>query len=303
MSKVDESTADGHSFDSRAIESVQWMRDMAALVALPSLWVDQRPNEIVAGLLSVLFGVLPLTGAYAKFDGGSEGPPLKARRPAGEPLPTGISEILDGVTPGSGLVTQEITGTGDDPVRVACLSLPLPWETGVVIAWSTQPQFPTSTETHLLRVATSQAAIALHTARRLAAEHASRSAAEEALEHQRALLREVVDALGPVLEALHGRLGEATSALEALAVQTRNVPAQVTTAASASSSAEPAPALSGREAEVLGLLAQGLSNREIAGVLWVSDRTVERHITSLYRKIGVARRSEATAFALRHGLT
>ena len=50
------------------------------------------------------------------------------------------------------------------------------------------------------------------------------------------------------------------------------------------------------------LVAQGLNNREIAGVMWLSDRTVERHITSLYRKIGVARRSEATAFALRHGL-
>jgi DNA-binding NarL/FixJ family response regulator len=57
-----------------------------------------------------------------------------------------------------------------------------------------------------------------------------------------------------------------------------------------------------REAEVLGLLAQGMSNKEIAGVLWLSDRTVERHITSLYRKIGVERRSEATSFALRHGL-
>jgi DNA-binding NarL/FixJ family response regulator len=52
----------------------------------------------------------------------------------------------------------------------------------------------------------------------------------------------------------------------------------------------------------LGLLAQGLSNKEISGILWLSDRTVERHITSLYRKIGVDRRSEATAFALRHSL-
>ncbi|MEZ4572829.1 MAG: LuxR C-terminal-related transcriptional regulator [Thermomicrobiales bacterium] len=57
-----------------------------------------------------------------------------------------------------------------------------------------------------------------------------------------------------------------------------------------------------RETEVLGLLAQGLSNREIAAVLWLSERTIERHITSLYRKIDVQRRSEATAFALRHGI-
>ena len=59
--------------------------------------------------------------------------------------------------------------------------------------------------------------------------------------------------------------------------------------------------LTRREIETLGLLAQGLSNKEIAGLMWLSDRTVERHITSLYRKIGVARRSEATAYALRHG--
>jgi DNA-binding NarL/FixJ family response regulator len=52
----------------------------------------------------------------------------------------------------------------------------------------------------------------------------------------------------------------------------------------------------------LGLLAQGMSNKEIAGVLWLSDRTIERHITGLYRKIGAHRRTEAAAFALRHGL-
>ena len=53
---------------------------------------------------------------------------------------------------------------------------------------------------------------------------------------------------------------------------------------------------------MLGLLAQGLSNKEIAAILWLSERTVERHITGLYRKIAVERRSEATAFAMRHGL-
>jgi DNA-binding NarL/FixJ family response regulator len=60
--------------------------------------------------------------------------------------------------------------------------------------------------------------------------------------------------------------------------------------------------LTRRETEVLGLLAQGLSNKEIAAVLWLSERTIERHITGLYRKIEVQRRSEATAYALRHGL-
>jgi DNA-binding NarL/FixJ family response regulator len=60
--------------------------------------------------------------------------------------------------------------------------------------------------------------------------------------------------------------------------------------------------LTRREAEVLGLLAQGLSNKEIAAILCLSDRTIERHVTGLYRKIGVGRRTEATAYALRYGL-
>jgi DNA-binding CsgD family transcriptional regulator len=60
--------------------------------------------------------------------------------------------------------------------------------------------------------------------------------------------------------------------------------------------------LTRREAEVLGLLAAGRSNKEIAAELFLSERTVERHITTMYRKIGTRRRTEAMAFALRHGL-
>jgi DNA-binding CsgD family transcriptional regulator len=60
--------------------------------------------------------------------------------------------------------------------------------------------------------------------------------------------------------------------------------------------------LTRREAEVLGLLAAGHSNKEIAAELFLSERTVERHITTVYRKIGTRRRTEAMGFALRHGL-
>jgi DNA-binding CsgD family transcriptional regulator len=60
--------------------------------------------------------------------------------------------------------------------------------------------------------------------------------------------------------------------------------------------------LTRREAQVLGLLAAGRSNKEIAAELFLSERTVERHITNVYRKIGTHRRTEAMAFALRHGL-
>ncbi|MFN8638929.1 MAG: LuxR C-terminal-related transcriptional regulator [Dehalococcoidia bacterium] len=57
-----------------------------------------------------------------------------------------------------------------------------------------------------------------------------------------------------------------------------------------------------REVEVLALLARGLSNKEMAARLGLSVNTVERHLTNVYPKIGARGRTEATAFALRHGL-
>jgi len=62
---------------------------------------------------------------------------------------------------------------------------------------------------------------------------------------------------------------------------------------------QPPSILSPREEEVLSLLARGKSNKEIAGRLSISVRTVERHINNIYRKIGVQNRTEATLYALR----
>jgi pimeloyl-ACP methyl ester carboxylesterase len=60
--------------------------------------------------------------------------------------------------------------------------------------------------------------------------------------------------------------------------------------------------LSPREVEVLSLIAQGRSNLQIANALVLSVRTVERHITNLYAKIGAHGKADATAYALRNGL-
>ncbi len=60
--------------------------------------------------------------------------------------------------------------------------------------------------------------------------------------------------------------------------------------------------LSRREAEVLGLLATGKSNHRIAQALFLSPRTVQRHVANAYLKIGAHNRAEATAYALSHGL-
>jgi predicted ATPase/DNA-binding CsgD family transcriptional regulator len=60
--------------------------------------------------------------------------------------------------------------------------------------------------------------------------------------------------------------------------------------------------LTARQAEVLGLLAAGLSNKEIAAELVLSLATVERHLATIYRKLGLNGRVEATRFAVESGL-
>jgi DNA-binding NarL/FixJ family response regulator len=66
--------------------------------------------------------------------------------------------------------------------------------------------------------------------------------------------------------------------------------------------AGPGPGLTGREREVLALMAQGLTNRRIAQDLFVSEATVKTHVAHIYAKLGVRRRGEALAAALARGL-
>jgi DNA-binding CsgD family transcriptional regulator len=60
--------------------------------------------------------------------------------------------------------------------------------------------------------------------------------------------------------------------------------------------------LSERELQILLLVAQGLSNRQIAGQLDISDNTVKVHVRNIFAKINVASRTEASMYAVRHGL-
>ena len=62
------------------------------------------------------------------------------------------------------------------------------------------------------------------------------------------------------------------------------------------------PGITPREREVLGLLAEGLTNRQIAERLVVSEHTVHRHVTNILRKLDVPSRTAAAAYAVRSGL-
>ena len=96
-------------------------------------------------------------------------------------------------------------------------------------------------------------------------------------------------------------------AAEAMAHEIANpqLLAQVTAALAetAGDAAHPLPGnLTPRQTEVLRLLADGLSNKEIAARLYLSPGTVERHLATIYRKLGLGGRVAAARYAVEHGL-
>ncbi|MHA2284042.1 MAG: response regulator [Promethearchaeota archaeon] len=60
--------------------------------------------------------------------------------------------------------------------------------------------------------------------------------------------------------------------------------------------------LSPREQEVLSYLTKGMTNKEIAEVLFISDKTVKCHLNSIFKKLNVTRRLQAILYAIHHGL-
>jgi DNA-binding NarL/FixJ family response regulator len=60
--------------------------------------------------------------------------------------------------------------------------------------------------------------------------------------------------------------------------------------------------LSRRESEVLILVAAGKTNRAIAAELFISEKTVARHVSNIFTRLGLSSRSEATAYAYKRGL-
>ena len=97
------------------------------------------------------------------------------------------------------------------------------------------------------------------------------------------------------------------AAADHLALLDPVVHSRLVEAANAGARPAPAPAalpdeLTPREAEVLALVARGLSNREIAGRLVVSEATVKTHINHVFAKTGARDRAQAVHYAYTHGL-
>ncbi len=65
---------------------------------------------------------------------------------------------------------------------------------------------------------------------------------------------------------------------------------------------DPVNALSKREKEVLSLIAEGLSNQEIAAKLFVQEHTVAKHVSRILGKLNISNRTQAALFAVRRGL-
>jgi two-component system, NarL family, response regulator LiaR len=64
----------------------------------------------------------------------------------------------------------------------------------------------------------------------------------------------------------------------------------------------PAPSLTEREREVIQLVAQGKSNREIAGTLTISEKTAKAHISNILGKLGLNDRTQMAIYAIKNGL-
>ncbi|MBP0459624.1 response regulator transcription factor [Streptomyces bomunensis] len=103
------------------------------------------------------------------------------------------------------------------------------------------------------------------------------------------------DIVKAVTDVLAGQAGLAPAVQRRL-LERVTEPQQVPTPA------EPPDGLTAREAEVLSLVAEGLSNKEIAGRLHIGAATVKTHINNLFAKTGVRDRAQAVRYAYQRGL-
>jgi DNA-binding CsgD family transcriptional regulator len=114
--------------------------------------------------------------------------------------------------------------------------------------------------------------------------------------------------IGVLLATAYGSLGDGDAQaleLDAAAATFDRLGAEVDAAQLARIRGEVGPpgGLTEREAEVLSLVASGMTNRQIAGALVISEKTVARHLSNIFTKLDLPSRTAAAAYAFEHGLT
>jgi DNA-binding NarL/FixJ family response regulator len=109
--------------------------------------------------------------------------------------------------------------------------------------------------------------------------------------------------IASALQAAAGGLSVLDARVQAALVAAATAAAPAAPAPTAEAAALPAPdGLTQREAEILALIAQGLTNPEIAGRLFLSNHTVKTHISRIFAKTGSRDRVAAIGYARRHNL-
>ncbi|MCE9571881.1 MAG: response regulator transcription factor [Deltaproteobacteria bacterium] len=107
-------------------------------------------------------------------------------------------------------------------------------------------------------------------------------------------------AAGFIAKTAH--LDELTAAIEAVHAGQRVLPPGAEAALVSDDAAGPAKVLSQREFQVMGYLASGMTNREIAQLLAISVKTVDTHRGHVLKKLKLRNNSDITRFAIQHGL-
>jgi len=198
------------------------IRDLAALSALPSLWIGREPPQVLDNFLDVLSAALRLDLAYARIEDPRGGDTVEAARAKGfaQVLPRAhVEAVARQVAPliGATVATEIRSPLDDASMRVA--ALPLATGEGAVFAASRRQDFPTPLESMVLGAALNQVTLWLRLTRllvdtrRVEAKLAERESSHLQLEDENAYLREEVE----VALAFGGIVGQSQALRDILA--------------------------------------------------------------------------------------
>ena len=174
------------------------INDLLSLLALPAMWSGRNRPQIMGSLLDSLLGMLRLDLTYARLHDPEGGRPTEAIRTAQRLqnyLPHELGRILQDQL-GSHPLASRLSipnPVGEGEMQIARYSLGLQEESGVLVAGSPRPDFPSETEALLLRVAANEAAIALENVRLNELAQRERAGAESAQKQVASILESITD--------------------------------------------------------------------------------------------------------------